>query len=159
MRDGYRNDCKACNLAARAARYAADPQKYIDRTVAWRDANKERALEYWERYRNRPDRKRAERNSYLKRKYGITLKDFERMLEEQGGVCKVCKEQRPNEQTLHVDHDHETGEVRGLLCFRCNNAIGDLRDDPDLVQELHDYLDRDPELDDLARERARALTR
>ena len=80
------------------------------------------------------------------------------MLEAQGGVCMICKEPRPEERTLHVDHDHETGEIRGLLCFRCNNAIGDLRDDYELALALVDYIDRDEELEGLARERAKALT-
>jgi hypothetical protein len=79
------------------------------------------------------------------------------MLEAQCGVCAICKEPRPEERTLHVDHDHETGEIRGLLCFRCNNAIGDLRDDVELIAALLGYLQRDDELDAVIRERAHAL--
>ena len=79
------------------------------------------------------------------------------MLEAQNGVCAICGEARPEERTLHVDHDHETGAIRGLLCVRCNNAIGDLRDDNDLARKLADYLDRDDELAALARARVKAL--
>jgi hypothetical protein len=79
------------------------------------------------------------------------------MLAAQGGACAICKEPRPEERTLHVDHDHETGKIRGLLCFRCNNALGDLRENFDLAQKAAEYLDRDDELAELARERVKAL--
>jgi hypothetical protein len=159
MRDGYRSDCKACNLAARAARYAENPAPYIARVKQWQQENSERLNEYRRAYRQRPERQAADRSQYLKRKYGISLGDYEAMFEAQGGVCAICGEARPEDRTLHVDHDHETGEVRGLLCFRCNNALGDLREEYELFQRATNYLDRDTELTDLARERVKALAR
>ncbi len=159
MRDGYRNDCKVCNLAARAAKYAENPVPYIARVKRWQQENAERLNAYHREYRQRPERKTRERETYLLRKYGITLEDYDRRLEEQGGVCAICKEARPEERTLHVDHDHVTGKIRGLLCFRCNNAIGDLRDDIDLVFRMLDYLDRDDEAVVMVRARVEALVR
>jgi hypothetical protein len=55
--------------------------------------------------------------------------DFERMLAEQNGLCAICCEA----PAVHVDHDHETGRVRGLLCFNCNGALGQFRDRADLM--------------------------
>lgn len=158
MRDGYRNDCKKCHNAAKAARNAKDPQAARDRVRRWREQNPEKYAALKKRNSARPEKKRADREGHLKRKYGITLEDYERMLEEQGGVCFICKKPRPEDRTLHVDHDHATGEIRGLLCFRCNNALGDFDDDHELLQNAADYLDRDPELDAFARMRAKALT-
>lgn len=86
-KDGCRPECKACNLAIRAEKYAADPQRYIDRVKKWQQANPERLNQYRREYRRRPERKAADREGYLQRKYGITVADFERMLEAQGGVC------------------------------------------------------------------------
>lgn len=62
----------------------------------------------------------------LQRTYGITLEDYDRMMEEQGGVCKICRKPstRPNRFPLNVDHCHKTGKVRGLLCIPCNRALG-----------------------------------
>ena len=148
---------QACNLARRAAKYAQNPQPYIDRVKRWQQANAERLNAYRRQYRQRPERRAAEREYHLRRKYGVGLAEYEGLLEAQGGVCKICGEARPEERTLHVDHDHETGAIRGLLCFRCNNAIGDLRDDDYLARKLADYLDEDEELAELARTRVKAL--
>ncbi len=87
----------------------------------------------------------------------MTIADYDRMFEAQNGVCAICDEARPEERTLHVDHDHETGVIRGLLCFRCNNALGDFREQYQLFQRAADYLDRDDELAALARDRVLAL--
>jgi Recombination endonuclease VII len=66
---------------------------------------------------------------------------------------------RPEDRTLHVDHDHETGAIRGLLCFSCNQVLGSFREQYALFQRAADYLDRDDELADLARTRVKALAR
>jgi hypothetical protein len=158
MADGRRNDCIACNLAAKKARTALDPQANRDRVKKWQDENPERLKAYQREYRQRPERKAAEREGHLKRKYGITVADYERMLEAQNGVCAICGEPRPEERTLHIDHDHATGAIRGLLCFRCNNALGDFREEYELFQRAADYLDRDDELAAVVRARVGALT-
>jgi hypothetical protein len=156
-KDGRRPECKACNLAARARKYAADPKPYIARVKKWQQENAGRLNEYRRDYRKRPERKAADREGYLKRKYGITIADYDRLLGKQNGVCAICGQPRPEERTLHVDHDHETGVIRGLLCFRCNNALGDFREEYELFRRAADYLDRDDELAGLARGRAVAL--
>lgn len=69
------------------------------------------------------NRSPGKRNAQLKNRYGITLEQYERMLEQQGGVCALCDQPCSTGQNLSVDHCHETGEVRGLLCRRCNTAI------------------------------------
>ena len=77
---------------------------------------------------------------------GITLEDYDAKLADQGGVCCICgREPRPD-ISLHVDHNHETGELRGLLCFPCNVTIGLLREDHDHLSAVAQYLHQhDPE--------------
>lgn len=77
----------------------------------------------------------------LRWKFGIAPEDYERMLVAQGGVCAIC-EQPPNRQRvrLDIDHDHQTGEIRGLLCSECNRAIGLLRDRPIVAAKAARYL-------------------
>jgi hypothetical protein len=84
----------------------------------------------------------------LMRFYGIDITEFRRMHAEQGGVCAVCggEEHAVDYRTgkhrrLAVDHCHKTGEVRALLCSKCNSALGNLRDDPALLRKAADYLD------------------
>jgi preprotein translocase subunit Sss1 len=79
------------------------------------------------------------------RDHGITLDDYDRMWEEQKGVCKICK--RPETREYHgilcclsIDHCHETGRVRGLLCDACNTGIGRLDDSPERLRAAITYL-------------------
>lgn len=64
------------------------------------------------------------------------------MLAAQNGGCAICSTTTPdgNARRFHVDHDHETGKIRGLLCHSCNTGIGKLRDDPDLLLSAVAYL-------------------
>ena len=62
------------------------------------------------------------RDRYLLKRYGITEADYDRMLADHNGICGICGNP-PKRQRLHVDHDHKTGRVRGLLCYRCNRAL------------------------------------
>lgn len=78
---------------------------------------------------------------HLRDLYGITLEDWQKVFAEQGGACKICrKHQSSMKKALCVDHSHTTGEIRGLLCVKCNRAVGCLMDSPDLAQKLEAYL-------------------
>jgi hypothetical protein len=81
------------------------------------------------------------------------------MLAEQGGGCGICRKPPREDISLHVDHDHITGRIRGLLCFTCNNALGDFEDDASLLRSAVTYVEQREadELDELARRRARSL--
>ena len=74
-----------------------------------------------------------------KTKYGISAKECHQMLIDQGGVCAICKT-LPDDKALCVDHNHETGVVRGLLCLHCNTGIGNFRDDPHLLDAAMRYV-------------------
>jgi hypothetical protein len=140
MRDGRRGDCKACNLAAKKRRYDADPSKVVRAVQAWRRENPERFREYQAEYRSRPENKRKMRDLYYRRTFGITADDFDRMLAEQSGACAICGERPEVEARMHVDHEHATGRIRGILCSRCNHAIGLLREDVALFERAVRYL-------------------
>lgn len=79
----------------------------------------------------------------MKSKYGITMAEFDAMLEQQGGVCAICQGQ-PNGpgKRFHIDHCHNSSKVRGLLCGKCNTAIGLLGDDPERAESAAAYLRR-----------------
>ena len=117
-KDGYGYRCKSCDREAR---------------TKYRNENKEKFAE-------------VNRKKQLKWRYGITLEEYEEILNKQGGCCAICK---TRENGVHgkrrswnwsVDHCHETGKVRGLLCNQCNRGIGMLGDSKESLQKALDYL-------------------
>lgn len=74
-------------------------------------------------------------------RYGITEEGYNALLRTQGGVCATCKRGCKTHRRLSVDHDHETGEVRGLLCMNCNAALGLVGDDVTVLRSLIEYLE------------------
>lgn len=81
----------------------------------------------------------SQRDNSLRRKYGITLDDYVEMWNSQNGECAICQEKKSR---LDVDHCHETGRVRGLLCMRCNyNLLGCVKDDVNIIRRAVEYLE------------------
>ena len=110
-------------------RYASNPEKY-------KEANRKSNEKHQEKVRGRI------RKYNLKRKYGLTLVVFEEMLAAQGGACALCGESPHADHPLHVDHDHDTGVIRGLLCGHCNRMLGCAKDNPVTLRAAADYLER-----------------
>lgn len=82
-----------------------------------------------------------QRDSRLRRNYGISLDAYDQLLQEQGGVCAICGTDNPGSNTrFMVDHNHDTGEVRGLLCGNCNRGIGLLGDNISTLSKAITYL-------------------
>jgi hypothetical protein len=107
-RPDYLERCKARNFK----HYWSNPEK----RRAWATANY-----------------RKNRNWYLEKQHGLAKGDYNRILERQGGVCALCDQ--TSDVALQIDHDHATGQVRGLLCHKCNKALG-------LVNDNHVVLAR-----------------
>ena len=79
----------------------------------------------------------------LKYKFGITVDQYEQMLENQNNSCAICnKEARAEGKSLAVDHDHATGEIRGLLCSYCNYKLVGRHRDPHLLRKIADYIEQ-----------------
>jgi|SRR6185312_445267 len=102
---------------------------------------------YWESHSDKVKQRRREaqsRNTDYRRKwrleniYKISVSQYEAMLIAQDGHCLVC----PRTEGLHVDHDHKTGTVRGLLCGSHNRVLGLVNDDPAILRALADYLEK-----------------
>jgi len=90
--------------------------------------------------RSRESRERlhgSTRHYHLKHRYGIGAEEVDVLIESQGNCCPICGRLAPS----HVDHDHETGHVRGVLCFNCNGGLGQFADDIDRLAAAIAYLD------------------
>lgn len=140
-----RTDCKACRAAEREEWLAAHPEVRRKANRAHYERNKpqqrERSLAW---NRANPDKIF---NTHLTRTFGITSLVYYQILADQNGVCAICKceetaiDKRSNKvRRLHVDHDHASGAVRGLLCTRCNMAVGYLKDDVQRAEAMAAYL-------------------
>jgi hypothetical protein len=160
--DGLRGDCKACHSARAKAWYAKNRKTAIANVKRWQQENAEHVREY--RRRHNATRKREIRAGHLRRTFGLTLEDYDEMLTAQGSGCAICGLRPAEGESFHVDHLDD--DVRGILCVRCNNALGQLREDADLAARALDYLDAGGfvasgvyELHDITLERARGLVR
>ena len=96
-------------------------------SLKWKAENKER-------YRL------SRQRSKLKSNYGITLEYYNSMVEEQKGVCYICKSDNSAKRNLNVDHCHKTGKIRRLLCDRCNMTLGLVNDSIELLKHFIHYL-------------------
>jgi hypothetical protein len=106
-------------------------------TLAWQKRS------YWNG--SRGVRLAAGRRQKLKREYGLTPEQFEEMLIQQDSKCAICQGQstgRSTSERLCVDHNHVTGKVRGLLCHTCNNLLGQLKENPELLRAAIRYLEQ-----------------
>jgi hypothetical protein len=167
---GARGRCHKCY---ERWRYKQDPEKVLkvnrrsyarNRTKAqqqqrkWREANYYLLRDYNRRYAKhnrvkiaqylkayRKNNALALRHAYIASKFGLTSTQVEALLKQQKGVCAVCEntETAKGKSTLSIDHDHKTGAVRGLLCTRCNQALGMMKDSPTLLRKAAKYLERE----------------
>lgn len=77
----------------------------------------------------------------LRNKYGITVEQYDEMFARQDGLCAICERPTKSGRLLSVDHDHETGRVRALLCQGCNRGLGFFSEDPESLRAAADYLE------------------
>jgi hypothetical protein len=123
--------------------YAANRKRLIAAGRGWAVANKERVKENQKRWRlaNKDKHRKANTKYRLKKLYGLTPDAWQTMFEGQGRVCKCCGSDDPKVKNgWHVDHCHETGAVRGILCQQCNIMLGCAADDPTTLMKGAQYL-------------------
>lgn len=121
-KDGYELHCKVCLRKVHQE---------------WVNNNPEKARESW----RKASKKNYSTKNYRVRhlaKYGLTEQGYESLLLSQNKLCAICNEDKP----LCIDHDHETGKVRGLLCTSCNTGLGKLGDSITSLQNAINYLAR-----------------
>lgn len=127
----------------------ADKNKHLQkvRGARYYAANKERVIERQKKFKaDNPERcRRYDLKRRLRHQYGLSLQDYGDMLAAQQGLCVICNvKMRLNGSAMDsvsVDHDHETDEVRALLCRQCNTSLGQYEDNPALLRRAADYLD------------------
>jgi len=126
-KDGHNNNCREC------------VKKYTDENI---ETVRKYKSDYY--YENREKIIKKDRVNHLRRKYGVTQEWYDEQLKLQDGGCKICGTKDPGKglKHFHVDHSHETGKVRGLLCHSCNTGIGLFKEDVNLIEKAIEYVNR-----------------
>lgn len=132
--DGYTHSCKLCRN-----------KRYNDWAKENKNKVQERNAKSWllrKEYYQSERGIESSRRTHLKRKYNMTLEEYNVMFENQNGVCEVCGEPEGCSRNtfLAVDHCHETNEIRGLLCTNCNRALGLLKENTETLNKMIEYL-------------------
>jgi hypothetical protein len=133
-KDNSRKDGRCCRCKICATAYAKEYHR--------RPEVKKREKAYSKGYHYRPEIKRRQQSYALQRTFGITIVDKETLFDIQNGSCAICKRKLNEISKAHIDHDHKTDKIRGLLCHNCNTALGMLRDDTGILYEAIKYLDK-----------------
>lgn len=140
-KDGRRSHCHRCCCIASKEWRNKNADRVRETAASYRKNNPEKVREWAKR---NPDKIKAKsRRQELKRNHNITQEEYEMLLNSQDGKCAICETDKPNclgVEYLSVDHDHETGRIRGLLCQNCNMGIGHLKDNCKIVESALVYL-------------------
>lgn len=125
--------------------YYKNKETILKRQKLYRPKYIEQAKEYMKEYNNSEEHKKKKagqsRRNHLSKNYGISVEEYNLLFEKQEGRCLIChKHQSELKRSLYVDHNHESGEVRGLLCASCNFLLGCAKDDINILLEAIKYL-------------------
>lgn len=140
-KDGLYPQCKACRK-----KFDQDNKEKITvrrKIYDEKPENKKRQSNYNKKRREKPENIKREKDSHLKNNYGITIQEFEAFEKQQDERCRICKKHKSEagRKGLHVDHNHKTGKVRGLLCTSCNQGLGRFKDNAVFLRNAADYID------------------
>lgn len=129
-RDAHPEEVKIIQRRYSRKRYQLNSEQEKQRVREYDQANKDKVAT---RLRDR----------HLKRRYGLSQEDYDLILAEQNGRCAICGSEDPFDRwgKFHVDHDHLTGYVRGLLCSNCNIGLGQFKDNPMMLKQAIQYLE------------------
>lgn len=127
------------NSSIQHAYYLKHSERLKTYAREWRRAHPGYKSEY---DKSHPERRK---NNNLQRLYGISFDEYNKMLDAQGGACAICGKPSGTDKydILRVDHDHDTGEVRGLLCLNCNSMLGLSGDSIQILARSIEYLKED----------------
>lgn len=145
--DATERECTKCGIVKPFADF---PLRSSGRPSSWCRKCTNGAIRDYSKTPEGAARKKAAQASYNERnpdyqvsyRYGLAPGEYGRMLELQDGCCAICKTSNAGGRRWHVDHDHATGKVRGLLCSACNLGIGKMGDDPSRLRAAAAYIER-----------------
>lgn len=132
---GYTYRCKECRKKASSVWAKANPDKVKQANLDNREKRK--------KFYSSEEGRRSSRKSWLKKTYNLSIEEYEKLLVAQDGKCAICNEPESKERwrCLAVDHCHTTGNIRQLLCWKCNSGLGLFNDNKQLLTNAIKYLE------------------
>ena len=122
----YKNFCKPCQLEKDKSRYYALPKEVKQKR---NKENRERlGFEYFKNYK-------------LQKEYGISLEEYNNLLDIQDNKCYICNKEFGNTSSTRVDHNHENGKVRKILCHNCNTVLGHSKENVQILYNVINYIE------------------
>jgi hypothetical protein len=151
-KQNYRNkNREELNRRARE-KYALNKEKRTERARELYKLKKETKKEYYINNKERilelrRKQKKRTKNNHLIKRYGITIEQYNSMLDEQESKCYICETYVENTKNnyLHVDHNHTTGKVRKLLCMSCNASLGLVKESEFILKKMIEYINEHKE--------------
>ena len=129
--------CTKCKEHFPLIRFKKDKSRKDGRSSWCKKCHSKSSCSYQKREENK-ERINKNKDRYRIKMYGLTEKKYQKLLKNQDNKCKICR--KKPDKVLAIDHCHKTGEVRGLLCKKCNSGIGFLKDNPGFMAEALFYL-------------------
>lgn len=117
-------------------------EKVRESKKQWKIQNPEKVKEYNKRYKDKYKERIdiEKKNFHLKKSFNISFSEYSEISLRQNNVCAICSKKCATGRNLAVDHNHQTGIIRGLLCMKCNRAIGLFCDDINIIRKALMYL-------------------
>lgn len=145
--DATERECRKCDTVKP---FAAFPRRSNGRPSSWCKVCTNEYTRTYVRTEHGAARKKAAQDAYnarnpdyfLARNYGLAPGQYDEMVKAQDGRCAICGTEDSGTKRWHVDHDHATGKVRGLLCAACNLSLGKMQDDPARLRAAATYIER-----------------
>jgi len=145
MRSNYDKERKA-EIAKR--HYEKHKDAILERNKKWREDNKEKLASIDKNWRSLPVNILKTREGRILKTYNISLEELSEMIDSQRGCCKICGKSLidpDSNRNYDIDHNHETGKVRGLLCTKCNTALGLMFEDIKALEAMITYIKQNTE--------------
>lgn len=150
--DGDTKQCSGCHIIKHKEEFHKDKKGPLGRTYYCKKCANEKGRVWHNANKHKESTIISRRNRYLKFTYGITLEHYEELLRQQGGRCAICAVKLQSGGHSHVDHCHNKGEVRAILCTNCNRGLGHFQENPEFLERAATYIRKHRQSVDLPEE-------
>jgi len=137
MSNSILRECNECKIKKPLEDFNKNKDCTLGRVSTCKSCQSIKSAKRYQEYRKNPDFRHRNINAHFIRRYGISHNEVLKMKEEQDNKCAICHKE---DKRLHLDHNHDTGQIRKMLCFNCNSVLGYAKENPEILAEAIKYL-------------------